>query len=196
MSRPLVRYTPSRVYLALTLAALCGAVLSAWVALRWEPSWIACALFGISAIGLAGVTLRPVIEIHETHLRIGRRLIRWGEITQVDCMRWNVPLVLQITLTDGGRFMLLYPGDAESCNTLLRDVRRYSREALLDGIPYRQFWGETRGRTEPPAIRSAKDAQAPVRYPLLRPEDEEDVERLFQKLKSVGRLESKKPDEG
>jgi hypothetical protein len=31
----------------------------------------------------------------------------------------------------------------------------------------------------------------PYRYPLLRPEDEAEVERLYQRLKTVGRLDSK-----
>ena len=36
---------------------------------------------------------------------------------------------------------------------------------------------------------------APVRYPLLRAEDEEEVERMFQRLKSVGHLESKNSED-
>ncbi len=40
-----------------------------------------------------------------------------------------------------------------------------------------------------------KDASIPLRYPVLRSEDEEEVERLFQRLKSVGHLESKSSDE-
>jgi hypothetical protein len=35
----------------------------------------------------------------------------------------------------------------------------------------------------------------PLRYPVLSSEDEEEVERLFQRLKSVGHLESKSSDE-
>ena len=35
----------------------------------------------------------------------------------------------------------------------------------------------------------------PAYYPLLRPEDEEEVERMFQRLKSVGRLDPRKTDE-
>jgi hypothetical protein len=35
----------------------------------------------------------------------------------------------------------------------------------------------------------------PPRYPLLRPEDEDEVEKMFQKLKSVGRIDGRSSDE-
>ena len=69
--------------------------------------------------------------------------------------------------------------------------RNFSRQALLDGIPYREYWGEH----VTPDATSDKDAEAPSRYPVLRAEDEEEVERLFQRLKSVGHFESKNSDE-
>ncbi len=195
MIRPLARYTPSRRYLLYTLLALSGAVLSAWVGIRWEPSWIACGLFGLTAIALASVTLRPVVEVYEECVKVGRREIPWKEIRKVDSTSWTAPLAVHLTLSDGERFMILYPGEAESAASLLQHLRRRSREALLDGVPYRQFWGEAPRKTEVPATRSAMNADAPPKYPVLRPEDEEEVERLFQKLKSVGRLESKNSDE-
>ncbi len=193
MGRPLARFTPSRVYLSLTLFAVCGAVFSAWNALRWTPSWIAAGLFAISAVLMIAVTLRPVVEIHETHLAIGRMQIPWRDIRRIDQTGWNTPLAVMLTLRSQQRIMLLYPGDLDSSSSLLRHLRRFSREALLDGIPYREYWGEH----TPPETASEKeaDAAAPVRYPVLRAEDEEEVERLFQRLKSVGHLESKNSDE-
>jgi hypothetical protein len=195
VSRPLARYTPSRRYLLYTLLALGGAVLSAWLGVRWEPSWIASALFGLTAIGLASITLRPVIEIHEDDLRVGGRQILWSEIRRVDSTAWTAPLAVHLTLSDGERLMVLYPGEAESASSLLQHLRRHSREALIDGVPYKQFWGEIPRRAESAAPRSAINADAAPKYPVLRPEDEEEVERLFQKLKAVGRLESKNSDE-
>ena len=216
MGSPLARFTPSRVYISLTLFAVCGAVFSAWNALRWAPSWIAAGLFAISALILAAVTLRPVIEIYETHLAIGRIRIPWREVRRIDQTGWNTPLAVMLTLRGQQRILLLYPGDLDSSSSLLRHLRRFSREALLDGIPYRQFWGELPAAdrapgpaadraADPAADRAAdpapdradKDAQAaaPVRYPVLSAEDEDEVERLFQRLKSVGHLESKNSDE-
>jgi len=193
VGRPLARFTPSRVYISLTLFAVCGAVFSAWNALRWTPSWIAAGLFAISALLMIAVTLRPTVEIHETHLAIGRMQIPWRDIRRIDQTGWNTPLAVMLTLRSQQRIMLLYPGDLDSSSSLLRHLRRFSREALLDGIPYREYWGEH----ITPEAASEKDAEAaaPARYPVLRAEDEEEVERLFQRLKSVGHLESKNSDE-
>jgi hypothetical protein len=92
-----------------------------------------------------------------------------------------------LTLSDSERLLIVYPGDFDSSAALLRHLRRYSRLALLDGVPHRQFWGEPSGveRTQLP----------PPRYPVLRPEDEEEVERMFQRLKSVGHLDPRGSDE-
>ena len=188
MSCPIARYTSSRKYISLVLIATGGALLGAWTGMRWTPGWIATALFGLSAIGVLILALRPVVEIHESHLQIGRTKIAWTEVARLDQTGWNVPLAVYLTLGEGRRFLLIYPGDFDSCGSLLRHLRRFSREALLDGIPYRQFWGETQAALEPKKI-------SPPRYPLLRPEDEEEVERMFQRLKSVGRLDSRGSDE-
>ena len=88
---------------------------------------------------------------------------------------------------DDTRFSLIYPGDIDACNGLLRHLRRLSRDALIDGIPYRQFWGEV--------ASERKQLAPPPRYPLLRPEDEDEVEKMFQKLKSVGRIDGRGSDE-
>ena len=92
---------------------------------------------------------------------------------------------MRLSKEDQRRVLLLYAGDLDSAASLLRHLRRYSREALLDGIPYRQFWGESDAPKQLP----------PPRYPLLRPEDEDEVERMFQRLKSVGRLDPRGSDE-
>jgi hypothetical protein len=153
----------------------------------FSPAWIAAVLFAIPAVALFLLAFRPAIEIHETHLRIGRRQIPWAEIRRLDQSGWNVPLLVYLTLGGERRVLLIHPGDFDSSASLLRHLRRNSREALLNGVPYRQFWGG------PP---SAAPAQiAPPRYPLLRPEDEEEVERMFQRLKSVGHLERRDADE-
>jgi hypothetical protein len=199
---PLARFTSSRVYVSLTLFAVGGAVFSAWNALRWAPSWIAAALFALSALALAVVTIRPVIEIYETHLAVGPRVIPWRNVRRVDQTGWNTPLVVILTLHDGQRIHLLHSGDLDSSSGLLRHLRRFSREALLDGVPYREFWGElaaasrsSESAKKPLPEATDKDASAPLRYPVLRSEDEEEVERLFQRLKSVGHLESKSSGE-
>lgn len=183
----------------MALLAFGGSALAAWIALgspvlwnapAWpvslntaNPVWIAAGLFLLTAAVLAMAALRPAIEIHETHLVIGRRAIPWSEIRRIDQTGWTSPLAVYLTFAGPHREMLVYPGDPESCTGLLRHLRRFAREALIDGIPYRQFWGES--APEPRQM-------PPPRYPLLRAEDEEEVERMFQQLKAVGRIDQRK----
>ncbi len=185
MSRPVARFTPSRRYFSLALFAIGGALLAAWMGMRWQPAWIAAVLFGVSAAAILLLALRPSIEIHETHLMVGRRAIAWSDVRRLDQTGWNAPLAVYLTLADERRLLLVYPGDFDSATSLLRHLRRYSRYALLDGVPYPQFWGEARAPKQLPAPRPR----------LLRPEDEEEVERLFQRLKSVGRLDPRGSDD-
>jgi len=155
--------------------------------LRWAPGWIAAGLFAVLGALLLLAALRPAIEIHETHLAIGRRAIPWSDIRRIDQTGWSTPLAVGLTLADRQRILLFYPGDLDSSASLLRHLRRYSRLALLDGIPYRQFWGE------PAAAQD--ESMKPAKYPLMRPEDEQEIERMFQRLKSVGRLDAKGADD-
>jgi hypothetical protein len=131
---------------------------------------------------------RPAVEIYDTHVRAGRLEIPWDQVRRLDQTGWSVPLAVYLTLADESRVFLLHPGDAESCAALLRYLRRGCREALLDGVPYRQFWGEL---PKPPERKQLP----PPRYPLLRPEDEEEVERMFQRLKTVGHFDQRGSDE-
>lgn len=178
------RYTPSRQYLKAALAALAFAAFSAWCGVNWPPAFIPAALLLASAFILLFLALQPPIEIHEKHLVIGRRLIRWSDIRRVDRTGWLSPLIVQLTLSDDSRIVLIYPGDQESAGHLLRQLRRMAREALIDGVPYRQYWGDS-------ASPKAEKRAAPARFHLLRPEDEAEVERLYRRLKSVGHLDPK-----
>jgi hypothetical protein len=108
------------------------------------------------------------------------------DIRRLDRTGWISPLIIRVTLFDDSRLLLIYPGDLDSCNSLLRHLRRLSRDALIDGIPYRQYWGEV--------LAPGNDRKQPAplpRYRILRPEDEAEVERLYQRLKTVGNLDQK-----
>jgi hypothetical protein len=175
-------YPPSRHYLSAGIAAVVLAVFSGWVALQWSPAWIAAVLFIGSAAILLVLALQPSVEVYEHHLALGKRVIQWSEIRRLDRTSWISPLVVQLTLTGERRLTLVYPGDIDSGKSLLRHLRRCARNALIDGIPYKQFWGE--------ALPSQERRHLPSpRYQLLRPEDEAEVERLFQRLKTVGHLD-------
>ncbi len=192
MNRPIARYRPSRRYVVFTLLALIAAAPSAWVSSQWGMSWlIASILMGLTAGFTLLLAVRPTIEIHDTHVRIGKRIIFWSEIQRLDRISvmnrepWISPLLLRLTLIGRpglpvSELLIFHPGDMDSCVSLLRHIYRYSRAALLDGVAYNQFWGEQPPVAEPLALPRPR---------LLLAEDEEEVERLFQKLKVAGRLD-------
>ncbi|MGO9230910.1 MAG: hypothetical protein ACLQKA_17100 [Bryobacteraceae bacterium] len=189
----MTRYLPARHYLWSGIAALVLAGLSLWWAVVWNPrfltgivvAFLPAALFALTASLLLILAFRPPIEIHEGYLAIGRRVIPWMDIRRLDRTGWIAPLVVRITLFDDTRHLLLFTGDLDSCNALLRHLRRSSRDALIDGVPYRQYWGEVLA----PVVESAQ--ALPPRYRILRAEDEAEVERLYQRLKTVGNLDQK-----
>lgn len=164
------------------MAAVLFGAFSAWCGWTWPPAYLAAALFFLTAAVLIYLSRRPAVEIHQTDLRIGRRSIPWMDIRRLD-RTWLSPLVVNITLFDNSRLYLIYPGDLDSANSLLRHLRRYSREALIDGRPYREFWGEGSA-----AAAEGRPLASP-RYRLLLPEDEAEVERLYQRLKTVRHLD-------
>ena len=157
---------------------------SAWVGAGWYPAFLPAALFVASGALALALGARPPIAIYESHLAIGRRIIPWTSIRRLDRALWISPLVVRLTLEDDSRALVVFAGPLDSSTRLLRHMRRYSREALIDGKPYQQFWGEAPAAAEPRQLPSP-------RYPLLCSEDEAEVERLFQRLKTVGHLDSK-----
>ncbi len=182
---PVSRYLPSRHYLSAGFIALGLAAFSTWVGFRWTPAFIPAVLFLLTAALVLFIAFQPPIEIHETHLKVNKKIVAWNQIRRLDRTGWVSPLVVHVTLLDDRKILLIYPGDLDSANSLLRHLRRYSREALIDGVPYRQFWGGALN-----AAPERKQLPSP-RYPLLRPEDEAEVERMFQRLKAVGHIDPK-----
>jgi hypothetical protein len=181
----MTRYTPARHYLSFGIAALALAAFSAWLGLRSAFAFVPAVLFLISSTLLLVMAVRPAIEIYEEYLAIGNRHVLWMDVRRLDRTGWISPLIVRITLFDDSRVLLIYPGDLDSCNNLLRNLRKLSRDALIDGVPYRQYWGE--------ALNPGPDRRqlAAPRYRLLRPEDEAEVEKLYQRLKTVGHLDQK-----
>ena len=187
MPVPITSYRASRQTIWAGLIALACSALSAWIALRWPYAWIPASLLFLSAAVVLYFSLRPPIEIYETHLKLWNRVVPWTQIRRLDRSA-TLPLIVQLTLADKTRVLLVYPGDPDSSSSLLRHLRRFSREALIEGVPYRQFWGEA------PA-KSKERKPPPPRYPLLMPEDEADIERMFQRLKTVGHIDQKSSED-
>ena len=184
-----MRYRPSRQYLTAGLVAAALAVVFAVLATEWMIALAGAILFLLSAIAVMMLAFRPTIEIQEQFLVVGRRAIPWMVVRRVDRTGWISPLAVFVTLVNDERLLLIYPGDMDAANSLLRHIRRNSREALIDGIPWLQFWGET-----VPAPVDKKELPA-AKYQLLRTEDEVEVERLFQVLKTVGHLDTRQPSD-
>jgi hypothetical protein len=183
----MTRYAPAQHYTWFGVTAVVLSAAFTWVAFNyhWPLVYVPSVLAALTAALLFAMALRPAIETHEGYLAVGKRIIPWMDIRRVDRIRIS-PLIVRVTLFDDSRLVLVYPGDLDACNSLLRHLRRYSRDALIDGSPYRQYWGEV---LAPGGER--KQATPPPRYRILRPEDEAEVERLYQRLKTVGNLDQK-----
>lgn len=186
----MTRYLPARHYITFGITALALGMISAWVGVAYSAlSFIPAGIFVAIAIALLVLALRPAIDVQDAYLSIGKTCIPWMDIRRIDRTKWHSPLIVRMTLYDDSRITLIYPGDIESCKSLLRTLRRMAHDALIDGIPYRQYWGEV---LAPTAER--KQLSSP-RYRLLLPEDEAEVERLYQLLKTVGHLDPKNTGE-
>jgi hypothetical protein len=183
----MTRYTPAQRYMWFGITAGALTAVFTWVAVNyhWPLVFVPSGLAALTTILVFLLAFSPTVETHEGYLAIGKRIIPWMDIRRLDRTGWNPPLIVRITLFDDSRLVLVYPGEPDACNSLLRHLRRYSRDALIDGTPYRQYWGETAAaggeRKQPP----------PPHYRILRPEDEAEVERLYQRLKTVGNLDQK-----
>jgi hypothetical protein len=186
----MMRYPPARYYLSFGIVAFALAAFCGWLGLGWAPAFVPCVLFLLSGGALVYLAYRPAIEIHPHHLTVGSRTIHWLDVRRVDRGGWMSLLIVKLTLFDDTRVIVIYPGNLDTCQALLRHLRRASRDALIDGVPYRQYWGEVL------ASGAGATGQAVLpRYRLLRSEDEADVERLYQRLKTVGNLDQKSSDE-
>jgi len=176
------RYTPARHYISFGIVALALAGFSGWLGLSWVPAFCPALLFLLTAAALLALAFRPAIKVGEAHLECGKRIIPWQDVRRVDRTGWISPLVVKLTMFDDEVVTVVYPGEVDCCKHLLRTVRQMATSASIDGVPYRQYWGELLGSNE------SRQLAAP-RYRVLRPEDEEEVERLYFLLKTVGHID-------
>lgn len=201
--------------LALVSAAACS-----WFATllgdpqTFSPATIAWAavsgLFAVTTIFSVVMLLRPRIRLSERGFRIGhRKEILWEDVVSLETSRWTSPLVARLTLADSSRVMIVHSGDALSCQHLLHLIGRNVRNATLDGIPYDEVWGgipvDEEDKWDFSALssvmeqRGSEDGSPEIDdseiESLLLPEDAEEVERLYQRLKKVGHLDQPSSDE-
>ena len=179
----MTRYAPARHYAPAAVVAFSLAIFAGWCGWNWKPAFIPAILFLLSSALLAFLATRPPIVIRDSSWSVGDEKFLWSEVERVDTTGWTSPLVLRVALRDGRVLHVIHPGDALSAGKLLRQMRRLARGAWIEGIPYKQYWGET-DITTPEEL----DASRP-RYRVLCSEDEAEVERLYTRLKAAGRID-------
>jgi hypothetical protein len=187
-------YLPSRLYSWTGWAALAGSLVCVLCGFRAPLAFIPGVLCAATAGALFWLAARPTIRVGETQFNIGERAIAWREIREINTSRFNTgrfvsPLILKLKLTNSRHKILVFPGDPDRINRLANQLRKKSFLATFDGVAYRDYWTWSTlagSRNEKPAL------EQPVR--MLSPEDEDEVERMYQKLKAVGRLDSRASD--
>lgn len=173
----MTRYLPSRNYLYLALIALALTGLSSWMAFHWPAAAVPAGLFFATALLNFFLSSRPVIEITPITITVGDCEYLWSEISRIERTGWVSPLVVWLIFKDGNRLLVIYPG-------ALAGSRRLGEEMM------RHLSRSRENAAEPVTVGSTNSGK---RAPLLNADDEADVERMFQRLKTVGHLES--PDE-
>jgi hypothetical protein len=179
-------FVPSRLYSRVGWAALAGVLVSVLCGFRAPLAFIPGFLCAATAGILFWLAARPPVRIGDSQFNIGERAIAWREVREINSSRFLSPLILKIRLTNSRHVMLFYPGEPERIEQLLFQLRKNSYLASFDGVAYRDYW------TWLTLNGSEKDSpvlEQPVR--MLSPDEEDEIERLYQKLKTVGRLDSR-----
>lgn len=182
-------FVPARVYARVGWATLAGSLLCVLAAFREPFALVPALVFAAGAAALFWLAARPPIRIGETQFNVGERAIAWREIREINRSRFVSPLVLRLRLTNSRQKTLVYPGEPEQVQRLLIELRRNSQLATFDGVTYRDYW--TWCTLNAPEGHNPLLEQ-PVR--MFSMEDEAEVERLYQKLKTVGRLDARTPE--
>jgi hypothetical protein len=182
-------FQPSRLYARTGWAALAGSAICVLCGFRAPLAFIPGFLCAITAAALFWLAARPPVRIGEAQFNIGERAIAWREVREINSSRFVSPLILRIKLTNSRRKTLIYPGEPERIARLMFQLRKNSHLATFDGVAHRDYWTWTSlaglGGENP-------TLDQPVR--MLSQEDEDEVERMYQKLKTVGRLDSRSTD--
>jgi hypothetical protein len=182
-------FQPSRLYARIGWAALAGSAICVLCGFRAPLAFIPGFLCAITAAALFWLAARPPVRIGEAQFNIGERAIAWREVREINSSRFVSPLILRIKLTNSRRKTLIYPGEPERIARLMFQLRKNSHLATFDGVAHRDYWTWTSlaglGGENP-------TLDQPVR--MLSQEDEDEVERMYQKLKTVGRLDSRSTD--
>lgn len=177
-------YKPWPLYIRAGWAAMAGCAISCVCGYFSHLAFLPAGLLGLSAAILFWFALRPPISLFATQFTVGKRAIAWQEIRAIDHALTS-PLVLRLRLTNRRRKLLVFPGHPTRILKLVAHMRSRSFNASFDGIAYQDYhlWSK---------LTDAEAEQLGLEQPvaMISNEDEQEVERLYQKLKSVGHLDS------
>src|SRR5438270_6384684 len=181
-------FQPSRLYARVGWAALAGSAICVLCGFRAPLAFIPGFLCAITAATLFWLAARPPVRIGEAQFNIGERAIAWREVVEINSSRFVSPLLLRIKLTNSRRKTLIFPGEPERIARLMFQLRKNSSMASFDGVAHRDYWTWTNLA----GTQGNAAADQPVR--MLSTDDEDEIERMFQQLKTEGRLEPRATD--
>ncbi len=189
MEPSLELYRPWRLYARLGWAASAGSLVSCGCGIYSHLAFIPAALSALTAVWLFWLAARPDLRVSRSHLNIGERTIVWQEILRID-HAFASPLVLKFGLTNQRRLMLVYPGEPAQIAVFVDSLRRNSYLATFDGVRYRDYhlWSSL---SDAEAEQLGMDEPTP----MISPDDEQEIERMYQRLKSVGHIDAAGSDE-
>jgi hypothetical protein len=182
-------YAPSRLYARVGWAALAGAIVCILCGFQAHLAFIPGGLCAVTAASLFWLSSLPHIRVGATQFHIGERTIAWQEVREINSSRFVSPLILKLKLTNARRKTLIFPGEPEQIARLMYQLRKNASWATFDGVAHRDYW-TWNDIKEQSGADPANDN--PVR--MLSQDDQEEIERMYQKLKSVGHLDSRKTD--
>jgi hypothetical protein len=164
-----------------------------------SPVFLLLGLFcAIAALLLLWLSARPPIQVGDTQFNIGERAIAWREVKEVNRVRLLSPLILLIKLTNSRKRILIYPGDVSRVEQLVHLLRKNSHLATFDGVAYRDYWtwssmaglhGQKQLGAAPAGQKQIQKSSLDQPMRMLTLEEEDEIERMYQKLKAVGSLD-------
>ncbi len=182
-------YQPSHLYSRVGWVALAGSATCVLCGLRAPLAFIPGVLCAATSAFLFWLASRPAIRVGETQFNIGERAIAWREVVEINSSRFVSPLLLKIKLTNSRRKTLIFPGEPERIARLMFQLRKNSSMASFDGVAHRDYWTWT----SLAGLQGGKTGtDQPVK--MVSTDDEEEIEKMFQQLKTEGRLEPRTTD--
>ena len=178
-------FAPSRLYARMGWAALAGSVVCVLCGFRAPLAFIPGFLCAGTSTFLFWLTARPHIRVGEHQFNIGNRAIAWREVREINSSRFVSPLLLKIKLTNSRQKLLIFPGEPERIARLLFYLRKNSQMASFDGVAYQDYWTWS--------SMAGTGENAPLEHPvrMVSADEEDEIERMYQKLKTVGHLDTR-----